>query len=474
MKFTLKYSYFLFLMFCSTAMAVEKPNVLFIICDDLNCDIGSYGHPQVKTPHIDKLAERGTLFSNAHCQFALCGPSRASFMTSLYPEQTRILNNNILVRKHTPDVVTMSQLFKNEGYHALRIGKIYHFNVPSAIGTNGHDDPDSWSEVVNPKGRDKADEKKIFSLKPGQYGATLSWLAAEGEDEEQTDGITATVASERLRKYAESKQPFFMAVGLYRPHTPYVAPKKYFDLYPLDEIEIPAEPENYKESIPAEAFKSLRYKKEQINLKPELAKQAIQAYHASISFADAQIGRILKTLEETGLDKNTIVVFTSDHGYHMGEHGHWQKRTLFEKGTRVPLIIAAPEQKVKGSIAKNPAEMVDIYPTLADLAGLKAPDYLQGVSLVPVLGNANAKPRESALSQLHKKGYSIKTERYRYTEWKGEGDKRNELYDHTTDPQELQNLAWKPEHEATVKKLSSLLDQRVKSAQIHPKGLLIQ
>ncbi|BDS05769.1 iduronate-2-sulfatase [Oceaniferula spumae] len=457
---------------CSiSSLAADKPNVLFIICDDLNCDLGSYGHPQVKTPNIDKLAARGTLFSNAHCQYSLCGPSRASFMTSLYPDQTQIRGNNILIRKNTPKVVTMSQLFKNNGYTATRIGKIYHYNVPKAIGTNGHDDPASWSDVFNPIGRDKTEEKKIFTLKKGQYGATLSWLAAEGTDEEQTDGIAATEAVARLKKHAADKTPFFMAVGLYRPHTPFVAPKKYFDLYPVDQIEVPTVPEGYFQTIPKAAVKTLQTKKEQINLKPELARQAIQGYHASISFADAQIGRILDALEETGLAKNTIVVFTSDHGYHMGEHGHWQKRSLLDQGTRVPLIIAAPGQSKKGIKTNTPAEMLDIYPTVAALAGLTAPSYLQGINQAPVLDDPDATPRTSALTQLNVDDFSLRTERYRYTEWKQKDAKAIEFYDHQTDPKEMKNLAKDPNYKKQIAELAAMLEKRVKAAKQTPAGV---
>lgn len=464
-------SLFLLLALSVTSLAAGKPNVLFIICDDLNCDLSSYGHPQVKTPNIDKLAQRGTLFANAHCQFSLCGPSRASFMTSLYPDQTQIHLNNRLIRAKTPKVVTMSQLFKNNGYTASRIGKIYHYNVPKAIGTNGHDDPASWSDVYNPIGRDKADEAKVTTLKKGQYGATLSWMAAEGTDEEQTDGIAATEAIDRLKKHATSKTPFFLAVGLYRPHTPYVAPKKYFDLYPVGKIEVPTVPKGYYKTIPKAAVKTLQVKKEENNISPRHARQAIQAYHASISFADAQVGRILDALEETGLANNTIVVFTSDHGYHMGEHGHWQKRSLLDQGTRVPLIIAAPGQKTKGIKTNTPTEMIDIYPTLAALAGLKAPNYISGVSQVAVLENAQATPRTSALTQLNINDYSIRTDRYRYTEWQEKGGKGIELYDHQSDPKEMNNLAKEPSYQKQIKQLAAMLEQRVKAAKVIPAGI---
>ena len=205
--------------------AAERPNVLFLICDDLNCDIGCYGHPQVETPHLDALAARGVRFANAYCQYPLCGPSRASFMTGWYPDQTMIHRNAIHLRERAPDVVTMSQHFRAADYFALRIGKIYHYNVPLHIGTGGHDDPYSWNQTINPRGRDVIDQDQVITLRPGQYGGTLSWLAAEGTDSEQTDGIAAAETAARLKRFASTGENFFMAVGLYRPHTPYVAPR---------------------------------------------------------------------------------------------------------------------------------------------------------------------------------------------------------------------------------------------------------
>lgn len=454
----------------SSLSAADKTNVLFIICDDLNCDLGSYGHPQVKTPNIDKLAARGVRFANAHCQYALCGPSRASFMTGLYPDQTLIHRNAVYIRERTPNVVTMSEHFRNNGYFATRIGKIYHYNVPKHIGTSGHDDPYSWNYTINPRGRDVEDEDLIFSLKPGSFGGTLSWLAAEGTDAEQTDGMIADAAANELRRYQKEDRPFFLAVGLFRPHTPFVAPKKYFDLYPIDDIVVPEVPGGYDETIPAQALKSIRRKKDQINLADDLARQAIQAYYASISFADAQVGKILDALEETGLDGNTVVTFTSDHGYHMGEHGHWQKTTLFDNGTHVPMIIAAPKQKVRGESTTMPAEMVDFYPTLSELCGLNRPKHLSGISLVPVLNDISAKPRESAFSQ-YADGYSIKTDRYRYTWWGKDGTEGDELYDHETDPEEMVNRADDPKLQKIRTRLREAISQRIKDANSAPEGV---
>ena len=448
----------------------HKPNVLFLICDDLNCDLGCYGHRLVQSPNIDRLAERGVRFEHAYCQYPLCGPSRASFMTGLYPDQTLVRRNAIYIREHIPNVKTMAQMFRDNGYFATRIGKIFHYNVPAHIGTSGHDDPYSWDYTINPRGRDKDEEDLIFSLRPGSFGGTLSWLAADGTDEEQTDGIAATEAVRLLKEYARQKRRFFLAVGLFRPHTPYVAPKKYFDMYPLEKIVVPRVPEGYLDTLPEPARQSLLRKKEQVNLPEDLARQAIQAYYASITFADAQLGRILDALDETGLADETIIVFTSDHGYHMGEHGYYQKTTLFENATRVPLIIAGPGVTAAGRSTPALVEMVDIYPTLAELTGLKPPEYLSGVSLAAVLNDPTASPRQSALTQ-YASGYSIRTPRYRYTEWGKQGKDGAELYDRQTDPEELVNLAGRADRAAVIERLSKLLRKRVAEAAARPKGV---
>ncbi len=453
---------------CS-AQAAEKPNVLFLICDDLNCDIGCYDHPLVQTPNIDALAARGVRFPHAYCQFPLCGPSRASFMTGLYPDQSLVKRNAIYIREHVPNVNTMSQMFRDAGYFATRVGKIYHYNVPKHVGTGGHDDPYSWDHTINPRGRDKDEEDQIFSLKPGSFGATLSWLAAEGSDEEQTDGIAATAAIGVLQHHAKNQTPFFLAVGLYRPHTPYVAPQKYFDMHPLDQIQVPTVPAGYLDSIPLPARKSISRKKEQLNLDVKVARQAIQAYYASISFADAQLGRILKALDETGLADNTIVLFTSDHGYHMGEHGHYQKTTLFESAARVPLVMAGPGISV-GAVAPTMAEMVDFYPTLAELAGLQIPKFVSGISLAPALRDPSLTPRSSSLTQ-YAEGYSLRTANFRYTQWGVDGAAGVELYDHRTDPAEMNNVASQAKYAANLQQLAAELSTRIEAARKPPPGI---
>ena len=459
---------------CSLAKSDQpvsnKPNVLFFICDDLNCDLGCYGHPIVKSPNIDRLAQQGVRFANAFCQYPLCGPSRASLMTGLYPDQTRVQRNQLYIRNRLPDVKTLAQMFREQGYFSTRIGKIFHYNVPKHIGSGGHDDPDSWDYTINPRGRDKHEENKIFSVKPGEYGGYMSWLAADGTDEEQTDGIAASEAIRLIKQYAVQEQPFFLAVGLYRPHTPYVAPKKYFELYSTQEIPVPETPDGYLDTLPPLARVTLTKKKEHFNISPTLARQAMQAYYASISFADAQLGRVLDALKESGVARNTIIVFTSDHGYHMGEHGHWLKTTLFENAAQVPLIISAPGVNSNGHETNALAELVDLYPTLAELCAAPSPEYLAGVSLVPVLNNPRANPRSSAMTQL-KNNYSIRTEEYRYTEWGVDGNGGNELYNRQDDPGEMTNLANSPSYRDTVDRLSQLLRERISAARQPPEGL---
>ena len=454
----------------SIIQSSNKLNVLLIIADDLNCDLGAYKNLIVKTPNIDRLAQRGVLFENAHNQYPLCGPSRASFMTGMYSNQTKITKNNMNIRNSIPDVITMGQRFRQQGYQSIRIGKMFHYDNPSAIGTSGNDDIYSWDQTVNPYGRDKLEEYKINTLSPRKYGGTLSWLAADGNDNEQTDGIAATEAIKKLDDFVGKDMPFFLAVGFFRPHTPFIAPKKYFDLYNREQIDIPEISSEYLKTLPDPAVKSIRAKKNQINLGKEQAQEIKEAYYATISFVDAQVGRILDHLEATGLDKNTVVIFTSDHGYHLGEHGHWQKQTLFENATRVPLIISTPGLENKGVTSNSPVELIDIYPTLMDLTDIMTPKHVVGKSLVPIIENVNATVRESALTRW-RKGYSIKTTRYRLTKWGVNGEFGYELYDHQEDKNELINLANNKKYKDIMDSLKLMIEQRILDASIKPEGL---
>ena len=461
----------------------KKPNVLFIIADDLNTCVGAYGHPLVKTPNIDRLAARGVRFDRAYCQFPLCGPSRNSFLTGLHPNSTGILANAQLFRQTIPSAVSLPQAFRLDGYLAVRIGKLYHYNVPNSIGTNGHDDPGSWEIEMNPAGCDRmTEEPEIFSLTPGQFGGTLSWLASKNPDAKHTDGMEAADAKWVLERCAKQKdRPFFLAVGFFRPHTPYVSPKAYFEKYPEAQMPIVQGVVEDKKDIPPAALMS--YKKEQDKLTDDLRRQAVQAYFAAISFMDAQAGKVLDALDRLGLSDNTIVVFTSDHGYHLGEHGLWQKQSLFEESARVPLIIAGPGV-AKPGVAATPVGLIDLYPTLTELCGIKAPANLQGQSLAPILKDTTTVGRGWTLSEVVRGGgikrfgaapavgdnvkrflgYSLRTRRWRYTEW-DEGRQGRELYDHSEngDPKELTNLAENPAHAATIAELSAKLREAVKT-----------
>ena len=455
-----------------------KLNVLFIIADDLNCALGAYGDPLAITPNIDKLAKMGVVFGNTHVQYPLCGPSRVSLMTGLYPDQTKSKKLRLYVRQTIPDVVTIGQKFRKENYHSVRVGKIYHYHNPRDIGTAGHDDSYTWDRTVNPYGRDKIEEYKLKGLKSKLDGGTLSWLQADGNDEEQTDGIGATETIGFLDEFSKSGENFFLAFGLYRPHVPFVAPKKYFDLYDINDFKVPQSTDDYLNTIPKPAAISVRRKKEQVDLDSDLAKEIKHAYYATTSFVDAQIGRVLDKLKETGLDKNTIVVFTSDHGYHLGEHGHWQKQTLFEDGTRVPLIIAGPGIKNNKEIINNPVELVDLYPTIMDLVQMQTPKFVSGKSIVPLLENSENIVRENALTELQvntgngiAQGYSIKTKRYRLSQWEHKGVKAYELYDHYTDTSELNNIANHIDYLEVKDSLIKILNDRVVEAKQVPTGL---
>ncbi|PAW87978.1 MAG: iduronate-2-sulfatase [Pedosphaera sp. Tous-C6FEB] len=439
------------------APAAAKPNVLFIAVDDMSNSLGCYGHPLVKSPNIDRLARSGVRFDRAYCQFPLCSPSRTSMMTGLRPDTTQVYDLQKHFRAVLPDVVTMPQMFMKHGYFAARVGKIYHYGNPGQIGTPGLDDAPSWNVALNPRGRDKDEEDKLTNYTPKRgLGSALAFQKAEGTDEEQTDGIVAT----EVIKLMESNRdkPFFIAAGFYRPHCPYVAPKKYFDLYPMEKITMPAGPFPEAKAAPAAALAS-------VNPWPwfgtteQQSREAKQAYYATISFVDAQVGRLLDALDRLKLADNTIVVFWSDHGYHEGEHGLWMKQSLWEGSARVPLLVRAPGAKGNGGVSGRTVEFVDVYPTLADLAGLTPPKNLAGASLKPLLENPNAPWAKPAFTQVWRgsfPGHSVRTERWRYTEWDS-GKQGAQLFDMVNDPQELKDLVADPKHAVVVKEHKALI-----------------
>jgi arylsulfatase A-like enzyme len=466
----------------AAAAEAKRPNVLFLIADDLNNLLHCYGDPLAKTPNLDRLAARGVRFERAYCTFPLCAPSRNSFLTGLYPNSSGILANAQVFRQTIPSQVSMPQAFRLSGYFATRIGKLYHYNVPASIGTNGHDDPGSWEMELNPAGVDRLDEQpRIFSLQPGSFGATLSWYASPKPDQFHTDGLMAEDAVWVLERCARRKdRPFFLALGFFRPHTPYVAPRDYFTLYPESDMPVVQAVKQDQTDIPPAGLAS--GKKEQDTTTDDLRRQARQAYYASISFMDAQVGKVVDALDRLDLSGNTVIVFTSDHGYHTGEHGLWQKMSLFEESARVPLLLVAPGVSKTGGVATSPVSLVDLYPTLAELCGVKAPSNLQGQSLVPMLKDPSVAGRNWAITQVTRDGgtqrteagaaagdkrkrffgYSLRTPRWRYTEW-DEGREGRELYDHEADPRELTNLAKHSSHAETVERLSEQLRTAVKT-----------
>jgi iduronate 2-sulfatase len=450
---------FLLLVSPAQAQPQRKLNVLLITADDLNTRLGCYGDPLVKSPHIDRLASRGVRFERAYCQYPLCNPSRASFLTGLRPDTIRIYENKTHFRETTPDVVTLPQAFRQAGYFVARVGKLYHYGVPTQIGTDGLDDKESWDLVVNPRGRDKDEEPKVFSLKPGQFGGTLSWLASDGDDEQQTDGIGAAEAVELLEQNRD--RPFFLAVGFYRPHTPYVSPKKYFEMYPPERIPLP--PPDQRTGAPRPAYASSH--PEQDRMTDEQRREAIRAYFAAITFMDAQVGRVIDALDRLRLRDNTVVVFLSDHGYHLGEHGLWQKMSIFEGSARVPMIVHLPGAKGNGRPSPRTVELLDLCPTLLDLCGVipsgsRKPD---GTNLRPLLDDPAARWDEPAYTQVMRgneqnrfMGRTVRTEKWRYTEW-DEGRRGRELYDYESDPGEMKSLANDPARARVVEQMRQLL-----------------
>jgi len=453
----MKFFALLFILF-SGAAGAASPNILFIAVDDLNCRLGCYGFEHIVSPHIDNLAQRGVRFDRAYCQYPSCGPSRASVLSGLRPDTTGVISNKINFREHLPDALTLPQHFRNNGYHVARVGKIFHQSNPTDIGTSGPDDPESWDEVVNPAGRDKEEEDQLTVYTPQlPLPDQMCFLKADGTDAEQTDG---KVTDEAIRLLGEDREkPVFLAVGYYRPHIPYIAPKKYFDFYSLEKTPLPAIPKDYRSFVPAATLASTP-EWPNFGTTEQEARECILAYDACVSFVDAQIGRLLESLDRSGTADNTIIVLWGDHGYHLGEHGLWRKNSLFEESARAPLIILDPRIEHQDSDCERIVEFVDIFPTVTELAGVPVPENLDGVSLVPLLKNPEAEWSRPAFSQVQFReaaGRSVRTDRWRYVEWGDRGAKGTELYNQKGDPQEMSNLAGDGKQSAVIKQLRSML-----------------
>ena len=436
----------------------QKPNVLFLVSDDLNTALSGFGHKQCKTPNLDRLAQRGVKFESMHCQYPVCGASRASMMSGLYPYTNRTLGNAGTLRGNMPEVVTMSQAFMNQGYYSGRVSKIYHMGIPTEIvsGTAHSDDPDSWNEAFNVKGPEHNAPGKKTNWSPKDKGSqAFIGVVSTAGDLEHADGMAADKAIEILGKVKD--KPFFLAVGFVRPHVPLVAPEKYFSLYHQDDMQVPFVPENDLEDLP-KIIRDYKSSKE-YGVTPESHKGLLTAYYASVSYMDAQVGRVLDALEKNGLKDNTIVVFTSDHGYLLGHHDKYQKQHLFEEATRVPFIISVPwmaSEHNKGT--KQLTELIDLYPTLTDLAGITAPVSLQGTSLKPLLENTHSPDwtKDAVFTISRAGGESLRTKNWRFTQW-GFGKSGMELYDLCKDPDEFTNQANNPEYAPVVKKMEKRL-----------------
>ncbi len=443
-----------------------KMNVLFISADDMNNDLGCFGSPLVKSPNIDRLASQGVAFANAYVQFPLCSPSRSSILTGLRPDSTKVFDLQYHFRQGLPDVVTLPQMFMKNGYYVARVGKVFHYGNPGDIGTNGLDDKVSWMERINPAGLDKTSlELDVVNYTPSHkgLGASMAYYSdKKGTDAEHTDGKVVDEAIKLLKKHKD--KPFFIAAGFYKPHCPWITPSKYFDLYNMGQMKLPPINDGTRNNYPELALASTKpwpY----FGLNTEQARECKLAYYAAISFVDAQVGRLLDAVNSLGLSDNTIIVFWSDHGYQLGEHGLWFKQSLFEEASKSPLIIAIPGAKSAGKVSHRTVEFVDIYPTLAELTGLTPPADLQGYSLSPLLQNPDAEWKHPAYTQVQRgkvPGHTIRTEQWRYTEWDF-GKMGTELYDELKDPQELHNLAADKKHTKVVKKMEELLHQ------IHPR-----
>jgi len=449
----------------------KKPmNVLFIGSDDLNNRIGAYGDKTARTPTIDGLAKRGVTFTRAYCQYPLCNPSRASIMTGRRPDSTRVYENATHFRSNLPDAETLGQFFRRMGYTVTRIGKIYHYGVPAQIGTNGLDDEKTWDKRINPIGIDRKEEGKLTNYTPKKkgFGASLAFHASGGKDEDYTDGKIALEAISVLEEHKKTGKPFFLAVGFFLPHVPWIAPKKYFDGHDLTKLPFPKEPKSVRDGVPDAAF---TVNPPNYGLTEKQCRECVQAYYASVSYVDAQMGQVLEALERLGLAENTIVIFWSDHGWCLGEHGQWQKMSLFEESARVPLIISAPNTRTKGAPCGRTVELIDMYPTIVDLCGFKVGKDLEGKSLKSLLDDPKSAGNNGAITQVMRggggkkaknfMGYSLRTERYRLTLW-DDGARGVELYDHDTDPKEYKNLAKDPAHAKTLKELRAILEPHMR------------
>lgn len=463
----------LLLVFSDAAFAQkkEKMNVLFIISDDLTATaISSYENSASYSPHIAQLSKEGIQYTRAYSQYPVCGPSRASLMFGYYPSATGVYGYTSGREKVGTDKKSLPQLFKESGYYTARVSKIFHMGIPSDIetGADGADDSLSWTQRYNSQGpewRAKGEGELVQNNPYGKFpvkgGNVMTIVKGEGGDLEHSDGRTAQKAIEIIR--AKKKEPFFLAVGLVRPHVPFVAPQSYFERFPYQEMVLPPKVQGDWDDMPANAINYVTTKNAAMS--EDQQKKAIAAYYASVSYMDAQVGKILASLKEEGLDKNTIVVFTSDHGFHLGEHDFWMKVSLHEESVRVPLIIKVPGKK--SVVCHSFVELIDLYPTLAELAGIKPRSNIQGKSLVKTFDNPlfNVRDYIFSISQNAGKGgnaFTIRNQKWAYIQY-GEGaENGTELYDMEHDTKQYTNLAKLPAYAGIVEQMQQILTQKLK------------
>ncbi|MBI5693085.1 MAG: sulfatase [Verrucomicrobia bacterium] len=471
------------------ARAADRPNILFIAVDDLRPEFGAYGASHVRSPNLDRLARSGITFNRSYCQQAVCSPTRSSLLTGTRPDTTKVWDLVTHFRDALPDVVTLPQHFKNHGYFVQGMGKIYH---------GGLDDPASWSvpwqypvaptyarpenAVYNrlhagldpdatSKAGGKSAEKKKEKVPTPRNSRGPAFEAGDVDDNFYQDGKVCDLALATLREIAGKKSPFFLAVGFVKPHLPFISPKKYWDLYDPAKITLAPNPYRPKDApeyaiLPGGELRNYRDIPEG-HLPDDLARQLRHGYYAAISYMDAQVGKLLDELDRLGLRKNTIVILWGDHGWKLGEHDAWCKHSNCENDTNTALLLSVPGMKHAGAKTNSLVEFVDVYPTLADLAGLPLPKHLEGLSFKPLLDQPTRPWKQAAFSQYPRPGsksgvgqlmgYAMRTDRYRFVVWVGRNDHSKvdaiELYDHETDPQENQNLAGRPEHAALVARL---------------------
>ncbi len=443
----------------------QKKNVLIIIADDLNTSLGCYGNPIVRSPHIDQLAKRGVRFDRAYCQFPLCNPSRASFLSGRRPETTKVFDlTETSPRAYLKNILFLPEYFHQNGYYTARVGKVVHETFDKDVAWDT-----SWKGDFPDLKVDSLQVMKKLQGNNKHWSWDISYIAAtNSEDQDEYDGYTAKRISQLMEQNKD--KPFFIAAGFKRPNVPFITPKKYFDLYSMDQISLPKENEEDLKNIPAVA---LQNKKEAVLLEEKKMtekrkKETIIGYYASVSMMDSLVGSLMETLDRLNLWENTMVVFMSDHGFHLADHGGlWERMTLFEECTRVPLIICEPGGK-SDAVSSQLVELVDLYPTLAELCSLPQPEGMEGTSFVPLLRNPQRPWKTAAFTMLLRDqkenlfGTSVCTERYRYTKWGN--SKGEELYDLKTDPHELRNLVHDSNQKDVLIEMRRVLDAGWKAA----------